>query len=281
MNKDSNLSKTRSEWGDSLSLSKNTKAMKSRILESHPVKKAEITPAYQNTRPLTQQLDPAAIKELREQWSELTTELTKATGSIAQGIDHVAAKTIEGSANVFVILTNSILKAILFPFKVIKELIAPSPAPKRKYTPPKPRVQRPEKFTSAELSEEDYYTDDIPLVTIGGLSKKGVTFYTIKNELISNLLKEERCLTMAEENAILDASVEEIKRCAKMSGGLPNPTSGKFVNIPMPQILEAATKEYLQQFLIYVEKHPNPFLGKTIKLAEAYATWAYKGTPID
>lgn len=272
---------TKSEWGDSFSLSKGTRPIKARILSSHPAQKAEESEKVEKPQPVTAQLDQQAINELKNQWNDLSQEVTKATGSLVHGIDHITAKTIEGGANFFIIITNGIIKAITFPFKLIAELFVVTFRPLLDWLKTSESSSEKTKTESFSVNtfEEEQYEEDAEFITFGTLAQEGIIFYTVKNEPVSNILMENRTLSLEEENSLIDKGMEEIKRCARLSGGLPTPTTGTFADIPMPRILESVTQDALAHFLTYVHKYPRPFIEKKVKLAEAYATWAYKGSP--
>jgi len=280
----------KSEWGDSFAVSKGTKPIKARILSSHPAAKKAEEPVVEKQPPVTAQLDQKAINELKDQWTELSQEMSKATGSLVHGIDHIAAKTIEGGTTLFVTITNGIVKIITFPIKIMFELFSMCFRPLLSWIKGDGTSSEEEYYEEeeGETESEDFAIDsfaeseDSPgFITFGTLADEGILFYTVKNETLSNLLTGNKPLTLEEDMSLLDKGIEEIKKCAKMSGSLPTPVNGNFANIPMPQILESVTHEFLQNFFRYVHRYPKPFMEKKIKLAEAYATWAYKGAPVD
>ncbi len=73
--------------------------------------------------------------------------------------------------------------------------------------------------------------------------------------------------------------IEEIKNCAPYGQKLPSPGKGRYMNIPMQDILQTVNLDDMQFFLKFVYHRPQPFQTKALKLSEAFATWAHKGAP--
>lgn len=119
------------------------------------------------------------------------------------------------------------------------------------------------------------------LITFSNLIEKRVFFKTIHDQLFI----EEKDLAQHvagdyhKELSLMDRAVREIKNSAPYARKLPGPSKGPFAGMPMFDVLSQVDYASLQRFLLFVNNRPRPFQEKSLRLSEAYATWAHKGAP--
>jgi hypothetical protein len=82
----------------------------------------------------------------------------------------------------------------------------------------------------------------------------------------------------------MERALDDIRRSGMFASTLPTPIRGPYKGIPMGEILENCQPVDLERFLRFVHTAPDEYLAdnedhQSVKIAEAFATWAYNGAP--
>ncbi|MFN8673570.1 MAG: hypothetical protein U0457_15975 [Candidatus Sericytochromatia bacterium] len=241
-----------------------------------------------------------AKNELNQQLDNVNTEINKAITEIESTLEKFFSQIVTELKNFFLAIYNLFLKFILLvfisPLKnagkfsiMFLELVNKSIEDFNDYlSGPNKKKQEKEvkkgKTTNLKESAAPEKPAEKPKniylegIVFSELAQKGIVFLNIKNNELYD--PSVTMLTDQAEEELMKRALKEVNDCARLAKSLPSPTKGRYIGQDMEEILKNAQIGDLKLFLQYVYTHPKPFMERSLRLSEAFATWAHKGAPV-
>lgn len=221
------------------------------------------------------------------------------TGPLAQKIDKALDKGADSLAALLFGAVQAVvvplLKALVYPLVLVQQvLMVPlngfmalvdrltgwmgpaAPVPAKAAAAPTRRAPATTQLAPQPATQDAAAASTILDLGFVSLYQQGIRFATVRN---LPLVNPEHLQLPDAEAIVMARAILEIQGCAQLAAELPHPERGPYAGRPIAEVMALVDRREVIGFLAYVLAHPKPFLERSLKLADAFATWIHKGAP--
>lgn len=165
----------------------------------------------------------------------------------------------------------------------LKDALAKGNDPEQRQTRPL-GAELPGRRQTTFLTEDAVALAAMPRASVSDLARLNIVFLdNAHRPLFEALGRNDAALSAETERMIMDRclmAIREVKdRVAAVEDLVPR---GRYEGLPLSQVIETLSTRDLRLFFYFVRENPRFFIGKSLRLAEAFVAWLVDhgdGTP--